>query len=81
MTSDWLTIDQVAKKLQVPTSWVYERTRHHRIPFRKMGKYLRFNEAEIDQWVQQNCSLKIELNSKVQVMERKSYGLYSQKKK
>jgi excisionase family DNA binding protein len=40
-----LTPDDVAALLQVPKSWVYERTRRRgpqRLPFVKLGKYVRF---------------------------------------
>lgn len=59
-----LTIDQLAEKLQVPRSWIYERTRINSIPYKKLGKYLRFNELEIDDWIQSNCSLKFKLDEK-----------------
>ena len=40
-----LTADDVAALLRVPKSWVYERTRRRgpqRLPFVKLGKYVRF---------------------------------------
>jgi excisionase family DNA binding protein len=52
---DLLTVGQVAEILNVPISWVYERTRRRgieRIPYFKLGKYLRFARTEILQWVQ-----------------------------
>lgn len=45
-----LTIDEVAALLKVPKSWIYERTRRRgaeRLPYIKLGKYLRFEEKEI----------------------------------
>jgi len=48
-----LTVKDVARRFQVPISWVYERTRRRgsdRIPHRKMGKYLRFLAVEVDEW-------------------------------
>ena len=45
-----LTIQDVAQLLKVPKSWVYARTRHRgaeRLPFIKLGKYLRFEEDAI----------------------------------
>ncbi len=60
-----LTIDQLAKKLQVPKSWIYEQTRQrfaneNPIPCHRLGKHLRFYHCEIDRWVrnQQGSSLK-----------------------
>ncbi len=51
---DLLTVAEVAEFLKVPVSWVYDRTRRRgaaRIPHMKLGKYLRFDGAEIRQWV------------------------------
>jgi excisionase family DNA binding protein len=52
---DLATVSQIAEFLQVPNSWVYERTRRRgieRIPFFKLGKYLRFSRSEVFDWVQ-----------------------------
>src|SRR5215467_5924670 len=49
------TVSQIAEFLQVPNSWVYERTRrrgNERIPHFKLGKYLRFSKSEVVEWVQ-----------------------------
>ena len=48
-----LTVRDVAERFRVPISWVYERTRGRgadRIPHRKMGKYLRFIDTEVEEW-------------------------------
>ena len=50
-----LNIAEVAKLLRVPVSWVYERARRRsfdRIPHFKLGKYLRFSEKEILDWLE-----------------------------
>jgi excisionase family DNA binding protein len=52
---DLSTVTQIAELLQVPNSWVYERTRRRgigRIPHFKLGKYLRFSRSEVLEWVQ-----------------------------
>jgi excisionase family DNA binding protein len=52
---DLATVTQIAELLQVPNSWVYERTRRRgieRIPHFKLGKYLRFSRREVLEWVQ-----------------------------
>ena len=52
---DLATVSQIAEFLQVPDSWVYERTRRRgseRIPHFKLGKYLRFSRCEVQEWVQ-----------------------------
>ena len=49
-----LTIRDVAELLQVPVSWVYEHTRRRsldRIPGFRLGKYWRFNEADVRAWL------------------------------
>lgn len=59
MTSnDWncelLTVSEIARALNVPVSWVYERTRlrgSERIPHIKLGKYLRFEIAVVRSWL------------------------------
>jgi len=49
-----LTIQDVAKLLRVPISWVYDRLRSkaaNPLPGFKVGKYWRFKEAEILAWL------------------------------
>jgi excisionase family DNA binding protein len=49
-----LTVQEVAQLCKVPVSWVYERTRlrgFERIPHVKLGKYLRFDPAEVRGWL------------------------------
>ena len=41
------TISQAAHRLQLPITWLYQRTRKHTIPHRKMGKYIRFTESDV----------------------------------
>jgi predicted DNA-binding transcriptional regulator AlpA len=57
-----LTAEQVAAKLQVKVSWVHERTRERcptteRIPHIRLpgGRYVRFAEHAIDQWMNNGC--------------------------
>jgi excisionase family DNA binding protein len=52
-----LTVDEVAALLKVPQSSIYEWTRFRGtqrvpLPHRKVGKYLRFLEREVRQWVE-----------------------------
>jgi len=49
-----LTVHEVADLLQVPVSWVYGRTRRRsaeRLPGYRLGKYWRFEKAEVLDWV------------------------------
>ena len=48
-----MTVEAAAALLRVPKSWIYERTRRRgieRIPHKKLGKYLRFQEDEVRNW-------------------------------
>jgi excisionase family DNA binding protein len=46
-----LKLDELAEKLGVEKSWVYSKTRTNEIPHRKLGKYCRFDEKEILEWL------------------------------
>jgi excisionase family DNA binding protein len=43
-----LTVAQLAEWLQVPKSWVYEKSRTGGIPSIKLGGHLRFDSAEVE---------------------------------
>jgi excisionase family DNA binding protein len=40
-------VDQAAARLRVSKRWLYERTAAGAIPFRKVGKYLRFSDSDL----------------------------------
>jgi len=49
-----LTVQEVAEILKVPVSWVYERTRRRgatKLPHLKLGKYLRFEEQAVREFL------------------------------
>ena len=51
---DFLTIIEMAERLKVPKSWLYSRTRETgpgSIPRVKVGKYIRFIESEVMEWL------------------------------
>jgi excisionase family DNA binding protein len=48
-----LTPEGIARLLNMPLSWVYERTRRREIPGFKVGKYWRFREEEVLAWFEQ----------------------------
>jgi excisionase family DNA binding protein len=54
-TPSLLTADDVAQQLSVPTSWVYKQVSARKIPFVKIGRYVRFEPAAIEQWLQEHC--------------------------
>ena len=51
MNQNLIGINSMAKKLDVPKSWLYFRTRTNEIPHYKIGKYVRFDEAEVWEWI------------------------------
>jgi excisionase family DNA binding protein len=54
-TGRLLTVRQVAERWQVSPSWVYGRTRRRgkdQLPHLKLGKYLRFNEREVQKFLE-----------------------------
>jgi excisionase family DNA binding protein len=51
MNDNLIGIKEMAKKLDVPVSWLYSRTRTKEIPFYRIGKYCKFNESEVMDWV------------------------------
>ena len=55
MKEVFLTIDELAEKWRVPKSWLYARTRQkgpEAIPVIKMGKYCRFSESDVMEWLE-----------------------------
>ncbi len=42
---------ELAQKLDVPLSWIYSRTRTNEIPCVKVGKYVKFDETVIWEWL------------------------------
>jgi excisionase family DNA binding protein len=49
-----LTLEELAQKLKVKHSWVYARTRETgpgSLPRIKCGKYLRFSEGDVKEWL------------------------------
>jgi excisionase family DNA binding protein len=43
-------IDEAAKALNVPRSWLYERTRKNAVPCVRIGKYVRFDLDQLLAW-------------------------------
>lgn len=42
-----LTPEELADRLKVPLSWVYEQSRLGKIPTHKLGRYIRFDLHEV----------------------------------
>lgn len=51
MSHELLTADDVADRLQVPTSWVYRAAREGDLPSVRCGRYRRFDEGDVDRWI------------------------------
>jgi excisionase family DNA binding protein len=51
MNQNLIGIREMARKLDLPVSWLYQRTRTKEIPFYKIGKYVKFNESEVMDWI------------------------------
>jgi excisionase family DNA binding protein len=45
--------DQVAEILRVPKRWIYERTADGGIPHQKLGKFIRFTDADLRSLIDQ----------------------------
>jgi excisionase family DNA binding protein len=43
----FLTVEEAAQRLGVTEGWIYERTRRKLIPHRKLGKFVRFTEEDL----------------------------------
>ena len=39
--------EELAARLKVPVSWVYEQSRQNQIPTHRIGRYVRFDLAEV----------------------------------
>ena len=42
-----LTPEELADRLKVPLSWVYEQSRQRNIPTHRLGRYIRFDLREV----------------------------------
>ena len=42
-----LDAEELAERLKVPVSWVYEQSRQGNIPTHRLGRYIRFNLHEV----------------------------------
>jgi excisionase family DNA binding protein len=51
MNQNLIGVEEMAKKLDVPVSWLYARTRTNEVPHYKVGKYVRFDEYEVWEWL------------------------------
>ena len=47
-----LTVEEVAERLGVTKDWVWAQARAGRIPHVQLGRYRRFREEALDQWLE-----------------------------
>ena len=52
------TITEAAEVLRIPISWLYERTRRNAIPCRRIGKYVRFTEGDLQEIISSSEQVK-----------------------
>lgn len=45
-----LTVEQVAARLSIPVKAVYDLTYEHGLPVRRIGRRVRFDQAELEAW-------------------------------
>lgn len=50
-TEALLTVQDVARRFNVPVSWVYAKAEANELPHRKLGKYLRFDATDLDTYL------------------------------
>ena len=60
MDKNLIGINEMAKKLDVPVSWLYSRTRTNEIPHFKVGKYVKFDPEKVMMWVQEQSESNLE---------------------
>ena len=53
MNQNLIGINEMAKKLDVPVTWLYSRTRTNEIPHFEIGKYVKFDPEKVMIWVQE----------------------------
>lgn len=53
-----LTAEEVAQQLQVPTGWVYAQARAGRFPHVSAGRYVRFDQRDVDAWIERQREAK-----------------------
>ena len=46
-----MTCEQLAERLGVTVRFVRRLVDEHRVPFMKIGKFVRFDQAQIDRWL------------------------------
>jgi excisionase family DNA binding protein len=53
MADRLLSVDDVAQRLGVPRSWVYQKAEAGVLPAFKVGRYIRFSGEALESWLAQ----------------------------
>ncbi len=53
MTGRWLSVEEIAEHLGVKKETIYKWVRTTDIPFHKVGRLVKFQVIEVDQWVRE----------------------------
>lgn len=53
MADRWFSVDEIAEHLGIKKDTVYKWVKQHNMPFHKVGRLLKFQVTEIDQWVKE----------------------------
>lgn len=53
MSDRWLSVEEIAEHLGIKKDTVYKWVKYRDMPFHKVGKLLKFQAKEIDQWVKE----------------------------
>jgi excisionase family DNA binding protein len=61
MDSQILTIEELSAYLKISRFTIYDWVYHKRIPYLKLGRYLRFKKELIDEWIEKKLRLPFEL--------------------
>ena len=48
-----LTADEIAQRLGMKTEWVWAQARAGKIPHVRLGRYRRFRESAVEEWLRQ----------------------------
>jgi len=47
-----LRAEELAERLSVPTTWIREHTRSGAIPCVRLGRWVRYSTADVDDWLE-----------------------------
>jgi excisionase family DNA binding protein len=72
MAEKFLTVDEVAEYLSLSRATIYQWASEKRIPHYRMGRAIRFKQAEIEAWLSEKCKQEpISIEARVKKILRK----------